>query len=178
MKEDSRRKPGIHITDGEPTPLNEDLLAPVPDEEVDEAEEKKDEQAAVEEDQQSGVQKVMEALSDDDDEHVSMSFEAFLRGDFFNAANLRRHVPFFLMVLVMIILYITNRYNSQQAMIRINELKKELTEIRYESMTRSSQLMMRTRESKIVEYFRNTSDSTLGIAPQPPFVIHPKQREK
>ena len=63
-------------------------------------------------------------------------------------------------------------------MIRINELKIELTEIRYESMTRSSQLMMRTRESKIVEYFRNTSDSTLGIAPQPPFVIHPKQREK
>ena len=56
-------------------------------------------------------------------------------------------------------------------MIKINSLKKELTEIKYESMTRSSQLLQRTRESKVIEYLRTTRDSALNVSPQPPYVI-------
>lgn len=60
---------------------------------------------------------------------------------------------------------------SQQSMIKINSLKKELAEIRYESMTRSSQLLQRTRESKVIEFLKNTRDSMLNISAQPPYVI-------
>ena len=60
---------------------------------------------------------------------------------------------------------------SQQSMIKINSLKKELAEIRYESMTRSSQLLQRTRESKVIEFLKNTRDSMLNISAQSPYVI-------
>ncbi|MDD4760600.1 MAG: FtsL-like putative cell division protein [Bacteroidaceae bacterium] len=123
------------------------------------------------EEKQSSAQKVMDALTDDDEEHVNLSFGAVLGGDILSGKWFRREVWFLVMIIFMIILYITNRYTSQQNMIKIDNLKKELTEIRYESMTRSSQLMQRTRESKVEEFLKNTSDSALCISANPPYVI-------
>ena len=37
--------------------------------------------------------------------------------------------------------YIHNRYASQQQQIEIDRLKKELTDIKYDALTRSSELM-------------------------------------
>jgi hypothetical protein len=102
---------------------------------------------------------------------VNLSFGAVLGGDILSGKWFRREVWFLVMIIFMIILYITNRYTSQQNMIKIDNLKKELTEIRYESMTRSSQLMQRTRESKVEEFLKNTSDSALCISANPPYVI-------
>ncbi len=121
--------------------------------------------------EQSSAQKMMDALTDDDDERVSLSFGSVLGGDILTAAWIKHQILFIVLIVAMIIAYITNRYMSQQSMIKINSLKKELTEIRYESMTRSSQLLQRTRESKVIEYLRNTRDSALNVSPQPPYVI-------
>ena len=123
------------------------------------------------EEEQSSAQKVMDALTDDDEEHVNLSFGAVLGGDILSGKWFKREVWVLVMIIVMIIFYITNRYTSQQNMIKIDGLKKELTEIRYESMTRSSQLMQRTRESKVEEFLKNTSDSGLCASPNPPFII-------
>ena len=121
--------------------------------------------------EQSSAQKVMDALSDDDEERVNWSFGSILGGDILSASWFKRQIGFFVMIIFMTILYITNRYTSQQAMIKIDNLKSELTEIRYESMTRSSQLLQRTRQSKVVEYLKTTSDSLLNISAEPPIVI-------
>jgi len=123
------------------------------------------------EEKQSSAQKVMDALTDDDEEHVNLSFGAVLGGDILSGQWFRREVWFLVMIIFMIILYITNRYTSQQNMIKIDVLKKDLTEIRYESMTRSSQLMQRTRESKVEEFLKNTSDSALCVSANPPYII-------
>jgi hypothetical protein len=122
--------------------------------------------------EQSSAQKVMDALSDDDEERVNWSFGSILGGDILSASWFKRQIGFFVMIIFMTILYITNRYTSQQAMIKIDNLKSELTEMRYESMTRSSQLLQRTRQSKVVEYLKTTSDSLLNISAEPPIVIN------
>lgn len=121
--------------------------------------------------EQTSAQKMMDALTDDDDEKVNLSFGSVLGGDILTAAWIKHQVLFIIVIVLMIIAYITNRYMSQQSMIKINSLKKELAEIRYESMTRSSQLLQRTRESKVIEYLKATRDSTLNISAQPPYVI-------
>ncbi len=121
--------------------------------------------------EQSSAQKMMDALTDDDEERVSLSFGSVLGGDILTAAWIKHQILFIVLIVAMIIAYITNRYMSQQSMIKINSLKKELTEIKYESMTRSSQLLQRTRESKVIEFLRTTRDSALNVSPQPPYVI-------
>lgn len=121
--------------------------------------------------EQTSAQKMMDALTDDDDEKVNLSFGSVLGGDILTAAWIKNQVIFIVVIVLMVIAYITNRYMSQQSMIKINSLKKELAEIRYESMTRSSQLLQRTRESKVIEYLKTTRDSTLNISAQPPYVI-------
>lgn len=129
-------------------------------------------QVVSENEEPNGAQKVMAELTEDDDEeHLNWTFGRILGGDIFSASWFKRQVKFFVLVILMIIAYITNRYASQAAMIKIDNLEKELTEIRFESITRSSQLMQRTRESKVLEYLKTTGDSTLTIPTQPPFVL-------
>ena len=68
------------------------------------------------------------------------------------------------------IFYINNRYECQQLMIRIEELKKELTDIKYDALTRSSELMEQSRQSRIEEYIA-TQQSDLQSATTPPYLI-------
>lgn len=120
---------------------------------------------------QSDAQKAMQALSDDDDERVNWSFGAVLGGEIFSTGWVRRQAGFFVLIVVMMFLYISNRYSAQKEMIRIDGLKTELKEVRNEATTRSSQLLQRSRESKVVEYLKNTADSALDIPTQPPYII-------
>jgi hypothetical protein len=120
---------------------------------------------------QTDAQKAMQALSDDDEEHVNWSFDAVLGGEILSSGWVRRQAGFFIMIIVMMFLYISNRYSAQKEMIRIDGLKTELNEVRNEATTRSSQLLQRSRESKVVEYLKNTADSALDIPTQPPFII-------
>ena len=55
-------------------------------------------------------------------------------------------------------------------MIEIDKLKKELTDIKYDALTRSSELMELSRQSRIEEYIK-TRDSQLQIATNPPYLI-------
>ena len=43
--------------------------------------------------------------------------------------------------MILTVLYIDNRYSSQQELIEIDKLKKDLVDIKYDALTRSSELM-------------------------------------
>ena len=55
-------------------------------------------------------------------------------------------------------------------MIEIDRLRKELVDIKYDALTRSSELTERTRQSRIEEYV-SAEHSELQISTAPPFVI-------
>lgn len=57
-----------------------------------------------------------------------------------------------ILIVLLTILYIDNRYSSQQELIEIDRLKKELTDIKYDALTISSELTERSRQSRIEEY--------------------------
>ena len=59
---------------------------------------------------------------------------------------------------------------SDSALFVIDKLKKELTDIKYDALTRSSELMELSRQSRIEEYIK-TRDSQLQIATNPPYLI-------
>lgn len=80
---------------------------------------------------------------------------SIIGGDFLANEILRRQANLLIMIVIMTIIYIDNRYTSQMEMIRIDKLKKELTEAKYYALAISSELTERSRQSKIEEYINN-----------------------
>ena len=101
--------------------------------------------------------------------HISL--REILGGDILTASWLRRQMGLIFLCTFFAVIYITNRYSSEQEMIEIERLKVELTEIRYRALTRSSELTVKTRQSQVERSLRNTKDSVLQIPKEPPFII-------
>lgn len=80
-------------------------------------------------------------------------------------------IPLLLLILLGILLMVTNRYQAQQEIIEKEQLKNEVEDWRFRSLTRSSQLTRSTRQSQIELRLRNLGDSTLAPAQEPPFTI-------
>ena len=98
------------------------------------------------------------------------SWTSIVGGDILATDFFRRQTKLLVLVMVLIIFYIHNRYACQQQMIEIDRLKKELTDIKYDALTRSSELMERSRQSRIEEYI-STRESDLQTATNPPYLI-------
>lgn len=99
-----------------------------------------------------------------------MSVKSILGGDILANDFFKRQTRLLILIMVLTIIYINNRYESQQEMIKIDRLKKELTDIKYDALTRSSELMEKSRQSRIEEYI-SQEESTLETATSRPYLI-------
>ena len=84
------------------------------------------------------------------DSHITL--KSILGGDILAHSFLKRQANLLILIVLLTILYIDNRYSSQQELIEIDRLKKELTDIKYDALTISSELTERSRQSRIEEY--------------------------
>ena len=99
-----------------------------------------------------------------------MSIKSILGGDILANDFFKRQTSLLILIMVLTILYIDNRYTSQQELIEIDRLKKELTDIKYDALTRSSELMEKSRQSRIEEYI-STEESPLETSTNRPYLI-------
>lgn len=100
----------------------------------------------------------MEQPNNKQKEASHISLRSILGGEILVHSFLRRQVYLLILIVILTILYIDNRYSSQQELIEIDRLKKELTDIKYDALTISSELTERSRQSHIEEYIA-TRDS-------------------
>lgn len=98
------------------------------------------------------------------------SLKSILGGDILATDFFRRQTKLLVLIMIFIIFYIHNRYASQQQQIEIDRLKKELIDIKYDALTRSSELMEKSRQSRIEEYIASR-ESDLQTATHPPYVL-------
>lgn len=103
----------------------------------------------------------------------SYSLKSILGGSILATDFFRRQTKLLVLIMVLIIFYIHNRYASQQQLIEIDKLKKELTDIKYDALTRNSELMEKSRQSRIEEYI-STKESDLQTSTHPPYLISTK----
>ncbi|KAA6325423.1 hypothetical protein EZS27_025360 [termite gut metagenome] len=94
----------------------------------------------------------------------------FLLGDIWATDFLTRRIRMLSLILVFVIFYIHNRYASQRELIEIDKLKQDLIDIRYNALTRSSELLERSRQSRIEEYI-SEKGSNLQTPTNPPYLI-------
>ncbi len=99
-----------------------------------------------------------------------MSIRSILGGDILANDFLKRQTKLFILIMILTILYISNRYEHQQEMLRINNLKDTLIDVRYKALNRSSELMEKSRQSRIEEYI-STQESHLETATNRPYLI-------
>lgn len=99
-----------------------------------------------------------------------MSFKNILGGDILANDFFKRQTKLLILIMILTIFYISNRYSCQQEMIEIDRLKKDLTDIKYDALTRSSELMEKSRQSRIEEYI-STQESQLQTSTNPPYLI-------
>ena len=105
------------------------------------------------------------------------SLKSILGGDILATDFFRRQTKLLVLIMVFIIFYIHNRYASQQQQIEIDRLKKELIDIKYDALTRSSELMEKSRQSRIEDYI-SSKESDLQTSTNPPYLIIDKAERR
>ena len=100
-----------------------------------------------------------------------VTLQAVLGGDLLFPKVVRRQVGVFILITCFIIIYIGLRYNNQQKLIEVDNLNKELKDAKYKALSSTSLLTEKSRESNVLEMLKNTNDSVIKIANQPPYII-------
>jgi len=101
----------------------------------------------------------------------SMALRTILGGDILDTQAIRKQVWLILLITFFSIMYISNRYSCQQQQIKINELNKTLEASRYKTLSLSSELTERCRESHVLQKLRANNDSIIQPSEQPPYII-------
>ena len=94
----------------------------------------------------------MEQPNNKQKEASHISLRSILGGEILVHSFLRRQVYLLILIVILTILYIDNRYSSQQELIEIDRLKKELTDIKYDALTISSELTEKSRQSRMLPH--------------------------
>jgi len=91
-------------------------------------------------------------------------------GSFMTKSALRRNIKLILLIVACIFIYISNHYAVIMNLSEIDSLQKELTDVKYEALTISSQLMRESRQSFVRQMVTDRGleleDSTI-----PPYTI-------
>ncbi len=103
-------------------------------------------------------------------EKKNTTLKSIIGGDILANDFFRRQMGLLVLIMVLVLFYIHNRYACQQQMIEVSQLKERLTDVKYNALTRSSELMERSRQSRIEEYIE-TKGSDLETSTQPPYLI-------
>ena len=94
----------------------------------------------------------------DEDEDFDISLRSLLGGDIFGSKRFRRQIGYFILLCVLAIIYISNRYAFQREEIRREDLSKQLNDRKFKALTISSELTEYSMRSSVEE---NLSDTTL-----------------
>ena len=83
-----------------------------------------------------------------------MSIRSILGGDILANDFFKRQTRLLILIMILTVLYIDNRYSSQQELVEIDKLKKDLIDIKYDALTRSSELWKRAASHVLKNIFR------------------------
>ena len=107
----------------------------------------------------------------DDNESVNVSLRTIIGGDVLAGQWFRRHLTFLLFLVLLAILYVTNRYAYQKEMIDNRKLTLALEDRRLRAVVATSNLTEYTRRSNISEQL---PDTTLRSSSKPFYYIQSK----
>ena len=138
------------------------------------SEEQKSEPEAPKPAPQASLKEVIakQAIEEEVSGSASFTLRKILGGDILTAQIIRKQIWLFMLIVVFIIIYISNRYSIQKDLIELDQLQKELQDTKYKALSTSSQITEKSRESNVLDMLKHSKDSPLHIPPQPPYIIN------
>lgn len=107
---------------------------------------------------EGGVQEAFRQLTtDEDEERIDLSMRTILGGDILGGRWFRKQFWFIVMVVVMCIIYVSNRYYCQQEMIEGTRLADTLKDRHIKVLTIESALKEQTRRSNVEQHLQDTT---------------------
>lgn len=99
-----------------------------------------------------------------------ISFGDLLSGNFLSKGRFYRHIPLFGLVIIFFLASVALRFSCESKIAEIDNLQKELRDVKHEALTLSSELLGKSKQSQI-KFLLSQKDSSLNILDCPPFVI-------
>lgn len=104
-----------------------------------------------------------------EDEMALKQWKSVIRQISIDGQWFKKQIGVIILAVVGIIIYITCRYQAQQEIIQESQLKKELQDWKFRTLTRSSELTLKSRQSQIENALKNFGDSTLKVSTVAPY---------
>ena len=101
---------------------------------------------------------------------VGDQIKSVIHGDFLIGSFIMRNIPMLFILTLIALFYVSNRYQYQQKITEKLQLQQELQTKKFRALTRSAELMDKSRQSKIEEYIKQNG-SELTIPTNPPYII-------
>ena len=115
-------------------------------------------------------------LPDSEGDLIQKRTKSLLGGDFLTNDTSARQLPFLLFLMFLGILYIANVYYSEANNRDIDNLKKEVKELRFEHISTKSKLMQLSKQSELVKVLK---DKGIKESTVPPYkiIVKPNKEE-
>ncbi|MBR6043323.1 MAG: hypothetical protein K6G31_01840 [Paludibacteraceae bacterium] len=109
-------------------------------------------------------------LNEFKDPEVKKNVKGFMKGDILRKDFMTKNAGFFLLIVGLMFIYVGIRYYVENDLKEINNLQRELKDVRIEAITRSSELMEISKQSTVV---RTINKKGLGLkeSTEPPYLI-------
>jgi hypothetical protein len=114
--------------------------------------------------------KLFSMLSNSMEEEMALKqWKSVIRQMSIDGQWFKRQIGVIILAVASIIIYITCRYQAQQEIIQEEQLRKELQDWKFKTLTRNSELTLKTRQSQIENALKNFGDSTLKVSTEAPY---------
>jgi hypothetical protein len=114
--------------------------------------------------------KLFSMLSNSMEEEMALKqWKSVIRQMSIDGQWFKRQIGVIILAVAGIIIYITCRYQAQQEIIQEEQLRKELQDWKFKTLTRNSELTLKTRQSQIENALKNFGDSTLKVGTEAPY---------
>ena len=121
---------------------------------------------------QEALKKIEETATEEDprpSQHLSL--RTILGGELLSTEMVRSQIWLFVLIVVFTIVYVAFRYQCQQDMLTIDRMENELKDAKFKALSSSSTLTEKCRESHVLDILKQSNDSLLHQADQPPYII-------
>lgn len=113
-----------------------------------------------------------QAREDERAQSANLSLAKILGGDILSSELVKKNIWLMILIAVFVVAYISVRYSVQKELIEMDQLYNRLDDAKYRALSSSSQLTEECRESHVLNILKNSKDSVIKMAEQPPYIIN------
>ncbi len=120
----------------------------------------------------SWIKKIADGIKGNEDfsDIKSSTLRDVINGNFLTKKFFQKQYGLLIMIAILLFMYVDNRYYCETQQVKVIELKKQIQDVKYESLTISAQLMELSRQSNVLTKVKERG-LNLAETDTPPVVI-------